>query len=135
MNKRGRILFADSHSGMLEGLRSLLEPLVEVIYMVVNEQSLTDAVARVAPDLIIVDLSMPVTSDTNVARLLQRINLEIPYIVLSLHDEQTVLQECLAAGAGGFVLKRTAAVDLVPAVEAVLSGHKYVSPSIAPSPA
>jgi len=120
---------------MLEGLRNLLEPLVEVIYMVVNEQSLRDAVARVSPELIIVDLSMPVTSETNVARLLQKLNPDIPFIVLSLHDEKTVLQECLAAGARGFVLKRSAAIDLIPAIEAVLAGHTYVSPSIAPSPA
>jgi DNA-binding NarL/FixJ family response regulator len=132
MINRSRILFADSHPGILEGFRNLLEPLVEVIYMVVNEQSLRDAVTRVTPELIIVDLSMPVASEANVARLLQKLNPDIPFIVLSLHDEKTVLQECLAAGARGFVLKRTAAVDLVPAVEAVLGGQTYVSPSIAP---
>jgi DNA-binding NarL/FixJ family response regulator len=134
MMSRSRILFADSHPGMLEGLRNLLEPLVEVIYMVGNEQSLRDAVARVAPELIIVDLSMPVKSEANVARLLHRLNPDIPFIVLSLHDEKTVMQECLASGASGFVLKRTAAVDLIPAVNAVLSGEKYVSPSITASP-
>lgn len=125
---------ADSHLGMLEGLRDLLEASVDVIYMVVNEKSLVDAVARAAPDLIIVDLSMPVASEANVVRLLRRLRPEIPVIVLSVHDDQAVLHECLAAGAKGVVLKRTAVIDLVPAVETVMKGGNYVSPSIRSAP-
>ena len=119
---------------MLEGLRDLLEASVDVIYMVVNEKSLVDAVARAAPDLIVVDLSMPVSSETNVVRLLRKICPEIPVIVLSVHDHRAVLDECFAAGAKGFVLKRTAVNDLVPAVATVMSGRNYVSPSITAAP-
>jgi len=132
--QRPRVLLADSHPGMLEGLRDLLEASVDVIYMVVNEISLVDAVARAAPDLIIVDLSMPVSSEANVVRLLQRLSPEIPVIVLSVHDDRAVLEECLAAGAKGVVLKRTAVIDLVPAVESVIRGRSFVSPSIASTP-
>jgi DNA-binding NarL/FixJ family response regulator len=65
----------------------------------------------------------------NGIRLLQRLNPEIRAIILSVHDEQTVLDECLAAGAKGFVLKRTASTDLLGAVETVLRGATYISPS------
>ena len=128
--ERKRILIADAHPAMLDGVRALLKDMFDVMFMVANDQSLMEAVARVQPDLVIVDLSMPVFSGGNVARLLQRVSPEQRFIILSAHDEQTVIDECLAAGAKGFVLKRTAVIDLIPAVEAVLRGETYVSPSI-----
>lgn len=70
---------------------------------------------------------MPISSGENVARLLQRSNPELMFIILSVHDEQTVIDECLAAGARGFVFKRTEAIDLIPAVEAALRGDIFVS--------
>ncbi len=76
--------------------------------------------------------SIPVSSGENVARLLKRLSAELRVIILSVHDEPLVVQECLAAGAKGFVLKRAAVDDLIPAVEAVLKGDTYVSPAIQP---
>lgn len=128
--ERKRILIADAHPTMLGSVRLLLKDLFDVIFMVADEHSLTDAVLTNPPDLVMVDLSMPVSSGENVARLLHRLNPELRFIILSLHDEKTVVDECLSAGASGFVLKRTAVTDLIPAVEAVLGGGRYVSPSI-----
>ena len=128
--ERKRILIADAHPTMLAGVRVLLKGLFHVIFMVADEHSLADAIATNQPDLVLVDLSMPVSSGENVARLLHRLNPELRFIVLSVHDEKTVVDECLSAGASGFVLKRTAVTDLIPAVEAVLGGGTYVSPSI-----
>jgi DNA-binding NarL/FixJ family response regulator len=128
--KRKRILIADAHSTMLASLRVLLKDTFDVVFMVADDQSLIDAVARTDPDLVIVDLSIPVSSGENVARLLHRVSPELRVIILSIHDEQTVVDECLAAGARGFVLKRRAAIDLIPAVEDVLRGDIYVSPSV-----
>jgi DNA-binding NarL/FixJ family response regulator len=128
--ERKRILIADAHPTMLAGVRVLLKGLFHVIFMVADEHSLADAIVTNQPDLVLVDLSMPVSSGGNVARLLHRLNPELRFIVLSVHDEKTVVDECLSAGASGFVLKRTAVDDLIPAVEAVLRGGTYVSPSI-----
>jgi DNA-binding NarL/FixJ family response regulator len=128
--KRKRILVADAHPTMLGGVRVLLKDLFDVIFMVADEHSLSDAIASNLPDLVLVDLSMPVSSGENVARLLHRLNPELMFIVLSVHDEKTAVDECLSAGAKGFVLKRAAVIDLIPAVEAVLRGGTYVSPSI-----
>ena len=124
---RKRIVIADSHPSMLEGARDLLNDMFDVMFMVANEQSLEEAIDGVHPDLVIVDLSIPISSGVNVARLLQKSSPALRFIILSVHDEQTVIDECLAAGARGFVLKRTAAIDLIPAVEAVLRGDIFVS--------
>jgi len=115
---------------MLGGVRYLLKDLFDVIFMVADEDSLTDAVVTNPPDLVIVDLSMPVSSVENIVRLLHRLNPELRLIVLSVHDERSVVNECLSAGANGFVLKRSAVTDLIAAVETVLRGGVYVSPSV-----
>lgn len=112
---------------MLEGAQGLLKDMFDVMFMVANEQSLKEAIDGVHPDLVIVDLSMPISSCGNVARLLKKWSPELKFIIISVHDEQTVIDECLTAGARGFVLKRTAAIDLIPAVEAVLRGDIFVS--------
>jgi DNA-binding NarL/FixJ family response regulator len=99
--------------------------------MVADEHSLIEAAVSTQLDLVIADLSFPISSGENVARLLQRLNPDLKTIILSVHDEQTVVEECFAAGAKGFVLKRTASTDLLEAVEAVLKGRAYISPAIA----
>jgi DNA-binding NarL/FixJ family response regulator len=130
MHQRNRILIADAHLTMMAGVRLLLKDRFEVSVMVADDHSLRDTVASSQFDLVIADLSIPTSSGENVARLLKRLNPELKVIILSVHDEPAVVQECLAAGAKGFVLKRAAVNDLIPAVEAVLRGETYVSPSI-----
>lgn len=127
---RDRILIADAHLAMMAGVQRLLKDRFEVSVMVADHHSLRDMVRSSEFDLVIADLSIPMPSGENVARLLNTLSPELRVIVLSVHDEPAVVQECLAAGAKGFVLKRAAVNDLIPAVEAVLRGDTYVSPSI-----
>ena len=128
--KGGRVLLADRHQNMLEGIRSLLETVFDVVVMVADEKSLLDSLEKVSPDIVVVDLSLPITQEINVARRIRKRNPEMKVIILSVHDEQTVVDECISAGAAGFVLKRTATNDLIPAVFEVLKGRTYVSPSV-----
>ena len=128
--KQGRVLLADSHQNMLFGVKDLLEKMFEVVLMVADEKSLVEAADKLRPELIVVDLSMPVSKEVNVARTLGKANSGLKFIILSVHDERMVAEECLAAGASGYVLKRTASEDLVPAVEKVLGGGTYVSPTV-----
>ena len=125
-----RILLADNHPTFVGVVRLILKDTMCTMSMVADEHSLTDAVAGTQFDLIIADLSFPVSSSETVIRLLQRLNPELKSIILSVHDEELVVRECLAAGAKGFVLKRTAADDLLAAVEVVVQGGTYVSPSL-----
>lgn len=127
-----RVLIADRHQDMLEGLRTMLEPLFDVVLMVADETSLFDSLATTVPDLIVIDLSIPLPREVNVTRKLLKKYPNLKIIILSVHDEQTAVDACLAAGAMGFVLKRTAVNDLIPAVLEVQKGRTYVSPTINP---
>jgi DNA-binding NarL/FixJ family response regulator len=127
--KKGKVLLADIHQNMLAGVRTVLENIFEKVFMVADEASLLDAADKIKPDLIIADLSLPVTSEINIARRQNKNFPEIKLIVLSVHDESSAINECMEAGAKGFVLKRTAVNDLVPAIEAVMQDDSYVSPS------
>jgi DNA-binding NarL/FixJ family response regulator len=97
--------------------------------MVADEASLLEAAEKLSPDLIVADLSLPVTMEINIARRLKKKFPGIKLIILSVHDEGTAVGECLVAGASGFVLKRTAVNDLAPAIQAVMKGDIYMSPS------
>jgi DNA-binding NarL/FixJ family response regulator len=121
------LLLADAHPNMLEAVRGLLVGRFAATVMVADETSLLEAVGRMEPDLVVVDLSLPVSGGVNIVRTLLGRYPGLRVIVLSVHDEQTALSQVLGAGAAGFVLKRTAAVDLTAAVEAVLRGEIYVS--------
>ena len=127
--KKGKVLLADIHQNMLAGVRTVLENMFELVFMVSDEGSLLEAAQKIKPDLIIADLSLPVTAEINIARRLHKTFPEIKLIILSVHDESSAINECMEAGAKGFVLKRTAVNDLVPAIKAVLQDDSYVSPS------
>jgi DNA-binding NarL/FixJ family response regulator len=115
---------------MLEGIRGLLETMFEAVVMVADDTSLFDTAARLDADLIVVDLSLPVSRDVNIVRRLKERFPECKLIVLSVHEEPIAVEKVMAAGAQGFVLKRSAATDLIPAVRAVLRGRKYISPQL-----
>jgi len=92
------------------------------VLMVADERSLIDAIATFKPDVVVVDLSLPGEGEANIARRLMERHPNLRLIVISVHDEPTVVGQVMGAGAAGFVLKRAAATDLVPAVEAVMRG-------------
>jgi DNA-binding NarL/FixJ family response regulator len=112
---------------MLAAVRDLLAAKFAATVMVADESSLLEAVRRIEPDLLVVDLSLPASGGVNIVRTLLSRFPGLRVIVLSVHDEQTALSQVLGAGAAGFVLKRTAAVDLTAAVDAVLRGETFVS--------
>jgi DNA-binding NarL/FixJ family response regulator len=122
------VLLADNHFNMLEAVRRLLEGRFATTVIVSEETSLLEAVGRMEPDLVVVDLSLPVSGTVNVVRSLFSRYPRLRVIALSVHDEQPAVSQALSAGAAGFVLKRTVAVDLTAAVDAVLRGETYVSP-------
>jgi DNA-binding NarL/FixJ family response regulator len=128
--KHGRVLLADGHLGMLGGVHGLLDALFETVLMVADERSLIDAVKTFKPDLVVVDLSLPRTGEANVARTLLERDSRLRVIVLSVHDDPTVVGQLLHAGIAGYVLKRAAAKHLVAAIEEVLRGGSYVSPAL-----
>lgn len=122
----GRVVLADSHPGMLEGLRRMLETEAKTVLMVADEVSLIEAMDSVRPDLVLADLSFPVSGAVNVVRLIKQLHPEIKLIVLSIHDDPAAVNEAGSAGADGFVLKRRAVVDLLPAIREVCQGRRFL---------
>lgn len=122
----GRVVLADSHPNMLEGMRRMLETEAKSVLMVADEASLIQAVDRMTPDLVVTDLSFPVSGAANVVQLIKKHHPESKIIVVSVHEEPTVIDEVINAGAEGFVLKRRAVVDLIPAIREVCQGRRYV---------
>jgi len=127
--KQERVILADIHQNMLAGVRTLLESMFEKVFMVADEGSLLEAAEKIKPGLIIADLSLPVSMEINIARRLHKAFPKIKLIILSVHDESAAINECMEAGAKGFVLKRTAVNELAPAIEAVLQDISYISPA------
>ena len=127
--KYGRVVLADGHLNLLGGVHSLLEALFESVLMVADERSMMEALAKFAPSLVVVDLSLSDSGEANIALRLHQSHPDVPLIVLSIHDEPNVVTQLQNSGAAGFVLKRTVATDLVPAVHQVLCGGADVSPT------
>ena len=130
MTSRRCVLLADGHPNMLGAVRRLLDGQFATTVMVADEPSLLETVNRMGPDLVVVDLSLPVAGGVNAVRTLLARHPGLRVIVLSVHDEPPAVSQALGAGAAGFVLKRTAAADLPAAVDAVLRGETYVSPAL-----
>ncbi|MHC5073351.1 MAG: response regulator [Planctomycetota bacterium] len=124
------IVIADSHLTVLEGMRELLESTFESIMMVADEKSLFRVVERTKPDMAIIDLSLNASSDINIASKFRSLYPDLKFIILSVYDDPLVAESVIEKGANGFVLKRSVAIDLLAAVQAVLQGRIYVSPDI-----
>ena len=97
-----RVVLADQHPVMLEGIRRMLETEAESVLMLADEASLMQAVETALPDLVIADLSFPVSGGTNVARLLKQWHPDIKVIILSVHEDPAAVNEVAAAGAEAF---------------------------------
>jgi DNA-binding NarL/FixJ family response regulator len=122
------VLLADRHHGLTEGIRGLLETSFEAVVMVADETSLVETAERLRPTIMVADLALaPGENFGWLRRLLVRCP-KSRVIVLSTHDELSVIKSALEAGAAGFVLKREIASELLDAVEAVLADKNYVPP-------
>jgi DNA-binding NarL/FixJ family response regulator len=128
--KWGRVVLAEGHLPLLAGVHGLLDDLFNSVLMVADEASLLDAVANHHPDLAVVDLSLPRGSDLNVVRHLMMRHPDVRVLVLSIHDDDTVADQLIEAGACGVMLKRSLALELGPAVERIRQGGTYLSPSL-----
>ena len=116
------VLLADRHQALSEGVRGLLETAFGTVVMVADETSLLEGARRLQPDVAVVDLSLARHSGLDWLRALRARCPEVKVIVLSVHDEQSVRQAALDAGAHAVVLKRAIATDLLPAIARLRAG-------------
>ncbi len=128
------VLLAGRHHGLSEGIRGLLESAFEVVVMVADEMSLLESAKRLAAQLAVVDVSLVREDGFGAVRRLREVCPTLKLIVISAHNEISVSQSALAAGADGFVLQRAIATDLLSAVDAVRAGQRFVSHSALAQP-
>ena len=125
-----RVLMADDHSLILAGLRKLVEAEYEVVGTVEDGRALVEAAQKLRPDLILLDISMPLLNGLEAARQLTKLVPESKLIFLTMHASPTYATEAFQAGASGYLLKRSAASELSQAIELVLRGQHYLTPLI-----
>jgi DNA-binding NarL/FixJ family response regulator len=124
------VLLAGRHHRLSEGIRGLLETVFEVVVMVADETSLFESARRLPAKLAVLDASLAGEGGFAMLRRLHENEPALKLIVISAHDQRSVGQSALAAGADAFVLQRTIATDLLAAVDAVRAGQSFVSPSV-----
>ncbi len=121
------VILADRHHGLAEGVRGLLETMFDTVIMVADQASLLEGASRLEPVAVIADLSLARADNLGWLRQLRIICPKTKLIVVSVHDEPSVCARTIEAGADGFILKRTIATDLLPALDVVLRGNQYIS--------
>jgi two-component system, NarL family, response regulator NreC len=130
---RLRILLADDHTVVRQGLRKILEarPQWEVVAEAADGREAVKQAEEVKPDVAIVDVAMPLLNGIEAVRQIARKAAGTRVLVLSMHNDEAYVTQMLRAGAAGYLLKDSADVDLLQAVEAVASGKSFFSPAIA----
>jgi len=127
---RPRLLLADDHTIVIDGLRRLLEPEFELIGTVSDGEALVKSAVRLKPDVIVTDVSMPLLDGIEAARRLRNSGSCAKIIFLTMYSDVQVATEALRAGASGYVLKHSATDVLSHAIWEALKGRLFVSPRI-----
>ena len=128
--KKPRLLMADDHPIMLAGLRKLVEGMCDVVGTVQDGRALVEAAERLRPDLILLDISMPLLNGMDAARQIKKLVPDAKLILLTMHASPVFATEALQAGASGYLLKQSAAAELPRAIDTVLQGQTYLTPTI-----
>lgn len=131
VKERARLLIADDHTLVAQGLASLVENDYDVLGVLNSGGDLVDAAAERKPDLALIDVSMPDMTGLEAAQKLLQVSPATKVIFVSMHSKADFVREAFVAGAMGYVLKRSAASELADAMREVLKGNAYISPQIA----
>jgi DNA-binding NarL/FixJ family response regulator len=127
---RPRVLLADDEPDFIVASARLLEPEFDVVKTVGNGQQVLEEAPRFEPDLLVLDISMPMLNGIDAARRLRSAGCRAQFVFLTVHREPEYVEAGFAAGAKGYVLKSRLVSDLPLALKEVLAGRSFVSPSI-----
>ncbi|WP_034998074.1 response regulator transcription factor [Beijerinckia mobilis] len=131
-NNRIRVVLADDHPVVLAGIRALLQavPDIELIGEVADGAEALTLIETQKPDVAILDISMPGLNGIELSRRLSETCPTVKIIALTVHEDRAYVKPLIQAGAQGYLLKRSAAEDLIRAVNAVAAGGMYLDPAI-----
>ena len=125
---RARVLVADDHFALRERVAALLEPDFEVVGQVANGRDLLTEARRLKPDVVVLDISMPLMDGIEAATQLLSSGSEARVVFLTIQDRIEFVRAGLAAGALGYVIKSRLTIDLLTAIREILAGHRFISP-------
>ncbi len=125
---RIRVLLADDHEAMLDRVARLLKKECNVVGTVTDGQQALEAAQDLKPDVLVLDISMPVMNGIETAHHLKKAGIETCIVFLTVHDDPDFAKEALEAGALGYVIKPRIASDLMIAINEVCAGRSFVSP-------
>jgi DNA-binding NarL/FixJ family response regulator len=127
---RPRILMADDHLMMLEAFKAVLEPVVEVVGMVTDGRALLEEFSRLHPDVVLLDVAMPLLNGLDAGRQLKVRQPSVKLIYLTMNPNPDLACEALRLGASGYVLKSSSVPELKQAIQEALAGRSYITPLI-----
>jgi DNA-binding NarL/FixJ family response regulator len=128
--RKPRILLADDHTFVLEGFRRILEDHYELVGTTGDGRALLAAAKTVQPDIVILDISMPLLNGIDATAQLKKICPTTKIIIVTMHADTEYVRSAFEAGASAYVLKGSAVDELEQAIQAVLGGHSYITPLI-----
>lgn len=128
---KARILIADDHTLVVEAFKELLDPEFEVVGTVTNGRELLETAPALCPDIVLVDLGMPLFEGLETGRELKRLVPRAKLLVVTVNEDSTVASEVLRSWASGYLLKKSSATDLLRGIRDVLSGKTCIAPAIA----
>lgn len=128
---RPRVLIADDHGVVAQGLKSLLSADFDLVGVVTDGQAMVEAAKTMHPDIIVADVSMPTLNGIDALDLLRQEKINTPVVFLTMHRHPGYARRALTAGASGYILKIAAPEELIQAIRTALDGGTFVSPAIA----
>jgi len=127
---RPRVFLADDHTILLDAFRNLLEPRFEVVGTATDGRQMLAKVAKLEPDVVVLDIAMPLLNGFDAAEKLKKRQPDIKIVFLTMNDDPDLVAEAFRIGANGFLLKNSAASELFQAIDVVLDSGSYVTPEI-----
>jgi DNA-binding NarL/FixJ family response regulator len=128
--KKITVLLADDHTGVLAALAELLQPDFVILRSVADGEAVIEAARELKPDLIVMDISMPLLDGISAAKIIRTSGIQSEIVFLTMHEDPDYLSCALEAGASGYVVKRRMFSDLRLAIEEALAGRTFVSSSL-----
>jgi DNA-binding NarL/FixJ family response regulator len=124
------VLLADDHPGFPHLVEGVLEPVFEIVGIVSNGRLLVDMALKLAPDIVVTDISMPILNGIDAVHQLKNSGCESKVVFLSIHSDPDFVQACLSVGALGYILKSRMAAELKHAIQEALAGRIFVTPGL-----
>lgn len=127
---RPRVLIADDHTLLLEAFEKLLAEDCDVVGTVTNGRALVAAALRLKPDVVVVDVSMPLLNGIDASRQIAHLLPDTRIVILTMNEDPDLAAEAFRAGASGYLIKRSAASELLTAIDEVMRNRSYVTPLV-----